>query len=161
MKKMFTSLEPGDKVYGAYHDEDGYYVLEGVVVSNKIEERESSRGPAWDSTTIILKEHVLKGSFNGIDEVYSREYEPEITDDDGLIMSGQFMWRPSPNKNPSLRVFIDRKTAVEYNVNWAKTFLDRSNERLNNAIVEVKKAKCMLKTALALQAPEDTKQPKI
>ena len=149
MKKMFTSLEPGDKVYGAYHDEDGYYVLEGVVVSNKIEERETLWGPAWDSTTVILKEHVLKASFDGIDEVYSREYEPDASDDDGLTMSGQFMW-PSPNKNPSLRVFIDRETAVEYNVHWAKTFLDRSNEHLNNAIAEVEKSKRMLEIALAL-----------
>ena len=146
---MFTSLEPGDKIYGAYHDEDGYYVLEGVVVSNKIEERESLRGPAWDSTTVILKEHVLKVSFNGIDEVYSREYEPDASDDDGLAMSGQFMW-PSPNKNPSLRVFIDRKTAVEYNVNWAKRFLNRSNEQLNDAIAEVERSKRMLEIALAL-----------
>lgn len=149
MKKMFTSLEPGDKIYGAYHDEDGYYVLEGVVVSNKIEERESLRGPAWDSTTVILKEHVLKVSFNGIDEVYSKEYEPDASDDDGLAMSGQFMW-PSPNKNPFLRVFIDRKTAVEYNVHWAKTLLDRSNEHLNNAKAEVEKSKRMLEIALAL-----------
>ena len=151
---MFTSLEQGDKVYGAYHNEDGYYVLEGVVVSNKIEEIESLRGPAWDCTTVILKEHVLKASFNGIDEVYSREYEPDASDDDGLTMSGQFMW-PSPNKNPSLRVFIDRKTAVEYNVHWAKTFLDRSNEHLNNAIAEVEKSKRMLEIALALLSPED------
>ena len=149
MKKMFTSLEPGDKVYGAYHDKDRYYVLEGVVVSNKIEERKSLRGPAWDCTTVILKEHVLKVSFNGIDEVYSREYGPETSDEDGLTMSGQFMW-PSPNKNPSLRAFIDRKTAVEYNVHWAKTFLDRSNEQLNNAIAEVEESKRMLETALAL-----------
>ena len=153
MKKMFVSLEPGDKVYGAYHDKDGYYVLEGVVVSNKIEERESCRGPAWDSTTVILKEHVLKVSFNGIDEVYSREYEPETSNDDGLTMSGQFMW-PSPNKNPSLRVFIDRKTAVEYNVYWAKTFLDRSNSHLNDAIAEVEKSKRMLEIALNLEEPE-------
>lgn len=152
MKKMFTSLEPGDNVYGAYHDEDGYYVLEGKVVSNKIEERETSWGPAWDSTTVILKEHVLKASFNGIDEVYSKEYEPDASDDDGLAMSGQFMW-PSPNKNPSLRVFIGRKTAVEYNVHWAKTFLERSNEHLNKAIAEVEKSKCMLE--IALEAPED------
>lgn len=153
MKKMFTSLEPGDKVYGAYYDKDGYHVLEGVVVSNEIEERESLRGPAWDSTTVILKEHVLKVSFNGIDEVYSREYEPEITDDDGLTMSGQFMY-PSPNKNPSLQVFIDRKTAVEYNVHLAKTLLDRSSEHLNKAIAEVEKCKHMLENALALQSPE-------
>ncbi len=149
MKKMFTSLEPGDKVYGAYHDEDGYYVLEGDVVSNKIEERETIWGPPWDSTTVILKEHVLKASFNGIDEVYSKTYEPETSDEDGLSMSGQFMW-PSPNKNPSLRVFIDRKTAVEYNVHWAKMLLDRSNAHLNNAIAEVEKSKRMLETALAL-----------
>lgn len=155
MKKMFTSLEPEDKVYGAYHDKDRYYVLEGVVVSNKIEERESSRGPAWDSTTVILKEHVLKVSFNGIDEVYSREYEQETSDDEGLTMSGQFMW-PSPNKNLSLRVFIDRKTAVDYNIHWAKTLLNRSNEHLNKAIEEVEKSKCMLEIALALQSPEDT-----
>ena len=149
MKKMFVSLEPGDKVYGVYHDKDGYYVLEGEVVSNKIEERESTRGPAWHSTTVILKEHVLKVSFNGIDEVYSKEYEPDASDDDGLAMSGQFMW-PSPNKNPFLRVFIDRKTAVEYNVHWAKTLLDRSNEHLNNAKAEVEKSKRMLEIALAL-----------
>ena len=149
MKKVFVSLEPGDKVYGAYHDKDGYYVLEGVVVSNKVEERESFRGPAWDSTTVILKEHVLKVSFNGIDEVYSREYEPDASDDDGLAMSGQFMW-PSPNKNPSLRVFIDRKTAVAYNVNWAKRFLNRSNEQLNDSIAEVERSKRMLEIALAL-----------
>ena len=149
MKKMFVSLEPRDKVYGASHDKDGYYVIEGVVVSNEIEERESLRGPAWDSTTVILREHVLKVSFNGIDEVYSRKYEPDASDNDGLAMSGQFMW-PSPNKNPSLRVFIDRKTAVEYNVHWAKTFLERSSEHLNTAIAEVEKSKRMLEIALAL-----------
>jgi len=151
---MFASLEPGDKVYGAYHDKDGYYVLEGEVVSNKIEERETTWGPAWDSTTVILKEHVLKASFNGIDEVYSKAYEPETSDDSGLAMSGQFMW-PSPNENPSLRVFIDRKMAVEYNVHWAKTFLDRSNAHLNYAIAEVEESKRMLETALALEAPEN------
>ena len=154
MKKMFTSLEPGDKVYGAYHDENGYYVLEGVVVSNKIEERETTWGPAWDSTTVTLKEHVLRASFNGIDEVYGKAYNPETSDEDGLAMSGRFMW-PSPNKNPSLRVFIDRKAAVDYNVHWAKTFLDRSNEHLNKAIEEVEKSKCMLEIALALESPED------
>lgn len=153
MKKLFISLEPGDKVYGAYHDKDRYYVLDGDVVSNEIEERESLRGPAWDSTTVILKEHVLKVSFNGIDEVYSREYEPETSDDAGLPMSGQFMW-PSPNKNPSLRVFIDRNEAVKYNIHWAETFLSRSNEYLNKAIAEVEECKRMLKTALDLETPE-------
>lgn len=151
---MFVSLEPGDKVYGAYHDKDGYYVLEGVVVSNKIEERETLWGPAWNSETVVLKEHVLKVSFNGIDEVYSKAYEPEVSDDDGLAMSGQFMW-PSPNENPSLRVFINRKTAVEYNVYWAKTFLDRSNSHLNQAMAEVEKSKRMLEIALNLEEPEE------
>ena len=151
MKKMFISLEPGDKVYGAYHDEDGYYVLEGVVVSNKIEERETLWGPAWDSTAVILKEHVLKASFNGIDEVYRREYESDVSDDDGLTMTGRFLAFPN---NPDLRVFIDRKTAAEYNVHWAKMLLDRSNEQLNKAIAEVEKYKHMLEIALALEAPE-------
>ena len=145
MKKMFTSLEPGDKIYGAYHDEDGYYVLEGVVVSNKIEERESLRGPAWDSTTFRL----LRLPGPDLHALQVSSYEPDASDDDGLAMSGQFMW-PSPNKNPSLRVFIDRETAVEYNVHWAKTFLDRSNEHLNNAKAEVEKSKRMLEIALAL-----------
>ena len=150
MKKMFTSLEPGDKFYGAYHDKDGYYVLEGVVVSNNIEERETLWGPAWDSETVVLKEHILKVSFNEIDEVYSKAYEPETSDDDGLAMSGQFMW-PSPNENPSVRVFIDRETAVDYNVHWAKKLLDRSNEQLNKATEEVEKSKRMLEIALALR----------
>ena len=78
MKKLFVSLEKGDKVYGAHHDNDGYYITEGTVVSNQIEEREIHRGPAWDSVTLKCEEHVLRVSFDGIDEVYEKCYKIEF-----------------------------------------------------------------------------------
>lgn len=149
MKKLFVALEKGDKVYGAYHDANGYYIAEGTVVSNQIEEREIHRGPAWDSVTIKCKEHVLRVSFDGIDEVYEKCYENDDSDEKGIGMHPRYSWTKQI-ENPRFQVFIGRKPAVDYNIQWAKTLLDTSNERLNKAIAEVEESKRMLETALAL-----------